>query len=96
MMYRLRSNVLSTQLIALEEVTALAIEDPVVRAILASSRLEYLAPKYLEPDLLLASAKAFGSIKDAITHGLWTSIILRSEPELDWKAIEYSFSCVHR
>lgn len=89
-----RSKVLSTQLDALEEVTKLAIEDSLVRALLAECRLDYLEPKYLEPDLLLLSAKAFASIKEAETHKLWSSMILRQYSELDQESIKMSLSCV--
>ncbi|KLO08844.1 hypothetical protein SCHPADRAFT_931543 [Schizopora paradoxa] len=74
------SKLLSTQLAAFNEVTELAIDDSLIRAIFADYyRLECLEPKFFEPDLLLTSAKALASIEEAETHKLWSTIILRSQ-----------------
>ncbi|KLO07246.1 hypothetical protein SCHPADRAFT_656886 [Schizopora paradoxa] len=86
-----RSEVLSTQISALEEVTALAMDDLVIRAVFAECRLEYFEPKYTEPNLLLSTTKALCSIKDTATHELWSTIILRPKLELDWQTIGRSF-----
>ena len=67
-----RSRLVSTQLVASEELVKLAIEDPVIRSILADFRLNNLAPKFEEPDVLLTTTKAFSFIKDTETHSLWT------------------------
>ncbi|KLO06426.1 hypothetical protein SCHPADRAFT_1002353 [Schizopora paradoxa] len=73
------SRVISTQLDALEELTSLAIEDSLIRRILAGCERGYLEPKFLEPELLLASAKALASVKEAETHELWSSVLLRPD-----------------
>ncbi|KLO08853.1 hypothetical protein SCHPADRAFT_1000672 [Schizopora paradoxa] len=76
----LKSNVLSTQLNALEEFTALSIEDSLIRAIFIKCQLEYyFEQEYDVLDLHLASAKAFGSIVEAKTHKLWSSIALKPD-----------------
>ncbi|KLO08845.1 hypothetical protein SCHPADRAFT_944117 [Schizopora paradoxa] len=88
------SKLVSTQLVALDEVTGLAIEDSLIREIFSECRLEYLQPKYLEPNLFLTSAKALASIEEAATHELWSSVILRqnsdSKFEYNRKSIENS------
>ncbi|KLO06428.1 hypothetical protein SCHPADRAFT_895441 [Schizopora paradoxa] len=68
------SRLLSTQLVALEEVTTLAIDDSLIRAIILECHMKHLEPKYLEPSLLLVSAKALASVKEADTHALWATI----------------------
>ncbi|KLO06424.1 hypothetical protein SCHPADRAFT_933077 [Schizopora paradoxa] len=87
-----RSILLSTQIAALDQVTALAIEDSLIREMFAECQLENLDPKYDEPDLLTASAKALSSIKEAATHEFWSKIILQSEPVLDRDFIRNSLT----
>lgn len=36
----------------------------------------YFAPVVYEPNLIVAMSKAFGSIRDARVHRLWTDVIL--------------------
>lgn len=68
-----RSQELATQLKALNEVSALAIEDPYVRGLLVGVRSHpYLLPKYKESELYLSSIKAVISIKDNEIHELWS------------------------
>lgn len=43
---------------------------------MAKLRLEDLTPKYGEPDLILSTSKALGSIRDTYTHQLWSAFIL--------------------
>ncbi|KLO08846.1 hypothetical protein SCHPADRAFT_981263 [Schizopora paradoxa] len=76
------SRLLSTQLVALNEISMLAIENSLIRTIFAECRLEHLEPKYLEPDLLLMSAKALSSIEEAATHALWSSIVLHPDYDI--------------
>lgn len=72
-----RSEVRATQLVALEEMTTLSIDDPIVRTMLTSIPLASFVPNYQDPDLLLATAKAFGSINNSETHAQWSPIVLR-------------------
>lgn len=66
------------QLRALDEVTALAIEDPYVREVFAGFICDsYLAPKYKETELYISSAKALVSIKDIEVYEFWSRYNLR-------------------
>lgn len=68
-----RARLLETQLKALEEITALAVSDPLIRRVLDTYRVEeYLSPKYSEPQLRLASAKALISVKNIEVHEVWS------------------------
>ncbi|KLO10297.1 hypothetical protein SCHPADRAFT_525752 [Schizopora paradoxa] len=69
-----RSRVIDTQLIALEEITKLAIEDPEIRAVLASCNLNRLITHYAEPDLLTATTKALGAIEFSNVHRVWAPV----------------------
>ncbi|KLO07252.1 hypothetical protein SCHPADRAFT_894811 [Schizopora paradoxa] len=77
------SRVLSTQLAALDELTALAIEDSLIRTIFSECGLGYLEPKYEEPDVFLRNAKALASIEEIETHGLWHSLYSYYSSKLD-------------
>ncbi len=57
---------LSTQLVALE--------DPVIRMTLKEFDLNLLSPKYSEPDLIISTSKALGSLENARVHDLWSSV----------------------
>ncbi|KLO15819.1 hypothetical protein SCHPADRAFT_244812 [Schizopora paradoxa] len=70
------SPVLSTQIKAAEEIFELTVDDPIVRRLLAESRVDRLVPNYREPDLLVVTSKALGSVMDAHTHRLWSILIL--------------------
>ncbi len=73
-----RSPVLATQLLALNEVTALAIEDPYVRGVLAGILNDsYLVPMYKERELHISSAKAVIAIKDHEIYEIWSQFINR-------------------
>ncbi|KLO08847.1 hypothetical protein SCHPADRAFT_592790 [Schizopora paradoxa] len=76
-----RSNLLSTQLSALDEVTTLAIEDSLIRAIFLECQIRCLEPKFIEPDLLLRSTRALASIQETAIHELWSSTILGFKPD---------------
>ncbi|KLO08987.1 hypothetical protein SCHPADRAFT_944005 [Schizopora paradoxa] len=68
-----RSQDLSTQLRALEEVTALATDDPYIREMLADVlRKAHLVPKYNERELQVACDKALISIKDVEIYQFWS------------------------
>lgn len=66
---------IDNQLLALDEMVELAIEDPIVRATLAGCNLERLMPKYKEPDLIMSTSKAFGSIEFSNVHRVWSEVI---------------------
>ena len=93
---------LETQLVALEELTAFPFEDPLLGAILRGCRIDVLEPKYREPDLLVATAKAFGSITNARTHALWSSLLIQVssfipiflKPKIHLKALKNSLRYV--
>lgn len=69
------AQVLSTQLVALDEIVALTIEDPVIRMTLKEFDLNLLSPKYSEPDLIISTSKALGSLENARVHDLWSSVV---------------------
>ncbi|KLO18486.1 hypothetical protein SCHPADRAFT_936160 [Schizopora paradoxa] len=71
----MRSKVSSTQLAALDEMIDLTIEDPLIRTTLAECDLSGLLPKYKEPDLIISTIKALGSIQYARIHGIWSDVI---------------------
>ncbi|KLO07297.1 hypothetical protein SCHPADRAFT_1001765, partial [Schizopora paradoxa] len=67
------AELLSTQLKALDEITALSVENNFLREILASHQLKkYLSPRYSEPELHWASAKAFLTIQEKEVHSVWS------------------------
>ncbi len=62
---------------ALEEIIRLTIEDPHARVVLAGQNLDrYLVPKFKEPDLILSTSRALGSIENAKVHDLWSGVLL--------------------
>jgi len=68
-----KSQELATQIRALDEVAALAIEDSCVREVLATALSNsYLLPKYKETELHISSVKAVISIKENAVHELWS------------------------
>ena len=68
-----RSQVLSTQLQALNEVTALATQDPYIREVFADVlRKSQFVPKYSESELQIACDKALVSIKDVEIYQFWS------------------------
>ncbi|KLO10032.1 hypothetical protein SCHPADRAFT_943191 [Schizopora paradoxa] len=69
------AEVLDTQLVALNEIISLSIEDPHVRALLQSCDHDRLLAKYSEPDLIMTTSKALGSIKNVQVHSLWSRIL---------------------
>jgi len=75
------SRVLSTQLKALEEITSLSVEDPLIRSILVGCNLRALVPKYKEPDLIVSTIKTFGSMEHAQVHELWSGVISHMQHE---------------
>ncbi|KLO07254.1 hypothetical protein SCHPADRAFT_945440 [Schizopora paradoxa] len=68
------STELSTQLDALDEVMALAIEDSLLRTIFSECGLAPLEPQYNEMELQSRSTKALASIEERSTHELWYSL----------------------
>lgn len=69
---------MSTQLKALDEITNLAIEDPFIRTALVGCNLRRrLTPKFKEPDLLISTSKALGSVENTRIHSLWSDLIKR-------------------
>ncbi len=66
---------LSTQLVALDEIVVLTIEDPVIRTTLKEFDLNLLSPKYSEPDLIISTPQALGSFVNARDHDLWSSVV---------------------
>ena len=57
----------------MEEITALAVADPLIRRVLDTYSVDrYLSPKYSEPQLRLASAKALISVKNNEVHEVWS------------------------
>ncbi len=71
--HRIRTN----QFQAMEEIINLAIEDPHARVVLAGHNIDhYLTPKFKEPDLILSTSRALGSIENSKVHGLWTGVLL--------------------
>ncbi len=75
----LRARVLSTQLVALDEIVELTIEDPVIRVTLKECDLSRLSLKYTEPDLILSTSKVLGSLDNGRIHHLWSSLISSRE-----------------
>ncbi|KLO06432.1 hypothetical protein SCHPADRAFT_690375 [Schizopora paradoxa] len=75
-----RSSLLSTQLIALEELVSLCIEDPTIRTTLATCSLESFELKYREPALFIATTRAFKAVSGSAVHAIWTSVVLRAVP----------------
>ncbi len=73
---------LSTQLKALEEITSLSVEDPFIRSVLVGCNLRALVPKYKEPDLIVSTIKAFGSMEHAHVHELWSGVISHMQHEI--------------
>jgi len=67
--------VLSTQLVALNEILELSITDPVIRFILKEFDIYRLSPEYSEPDLIISTSKALGSLENAYVHDIWSSVI---------------------
>ncbi len=68
---------MSTQFQALEDIINLAIEDPLARVMLAQHDVEhYLASKYKEQDLFLATSKALNAIENEKVHALWSGVLL--------------------
>ncbi|KLO08842.1 hypothetical protein SCHPADRAFT_1000667 [Schizopora paradoxa] len=86
---------LDTQLVALEEVTALTIEDPIVKAILKDCRVDSLRPNYREVVLESASDRALSTIRETQTHSLWSDLIVKLESGnrngIDWGVLRNSF-----
>ncbi|KLO19911.1 hypothetical protein SCHPADRAFT_46400 [Schizopora paradoxa] len=78
-----RSHVHSTQIKALAEITDLAMEDPLIRATLCACNLGQLVPSYKEPDLIMATMRAVGSIENAEVHELWTGALLQSRGDFE-------------
>lgn len=71
--HRIRTN----QFEALEEIINLAIEDPHARIVLAHHDIgHYLTPMFDEPDLVLSTSRALGSIENADIHSLWSGVLL--------------------
>ncbi|KLO04074.1 hypothetical protein SCHPADRAFT_897309 [Schizopora paradoxa] len=71
-----RSRVISTQLDALDEIVNLAIEDPLICAILASCDLNRLVTHYSEPDLLLSTERALGAVEFTHVHRVWEALFI--------------------
>ncbi|KLO05754.1 hypothetical protein SCHPADRAFT_713710 [Schizopora paradoxa] len=67
------ARVLSTQLVALDEIITLTIEDPIIRMMLKECDLSCLTPSYGEPDLIVSTSKALGSIENTKIHDDWLS-----------------------
>lgn len=74
-MSRTRSHVEGNQLIALEEIIELSMKDPRIRAILADCDLNRLITHYDEPDLLISTVKALGSVEYSSVHRVWAPIL---------------------
>ncbi|KLO11882.1 hypothetical protein SCHPADRAFT_891251 [Schizopora paradoxa] len=75
-----RSPNLSIQLKALEEITNLALDYPLLRQILAHTSYErYLEPKIKGHDVLLATSKMHNAVKESKVHDFWYqwSLILK-------------------
>ncbi len=66
---------LSTQLVALNEILELSVTDPVIRFILKVFDIYRLSPEYSEPDLIISTSKALGSLENAYIHDIWSSVI---------------------
>ncbi len=79
----------------MEEIINLAIEDPLVRLVLARFDLEYyLSSKYRERDLFLATNKALDSIENEKVHNLWSGVLLGRLSEFPWEATWlYTVNC---
>lgn len=61
----------------MEEIIDLTIENPLARMVLAEHNIDhYLASKYRERELSLATSKALDSIENEKVHNLWTGIFL--------------------
>ncbi len=69
------AHVLETQLVALDEIIALSVEDPVIRNSLTECDLRRLSPTYGEADLIISMSKALGSLDNAREHNLWSLFI---------------------
>ncbi len=69
------SQVFSTQLVALDEILELSVTDPVIRFILKEFDIYRLSTEYSEPDLIISTSKALGSLENAYVHDIWSSII---------------------
>ncbi|KLO13893.1 hypothetical protein SCHPADRAFT_940000 [Schizopora paradoxa] len=69
------ATVLETQLCALNELTALAFDDPYLRRLLSDFPTKrYLSPAFREPELHVASAKAMICIEEVEVHTLFKTL----------------------
>ncbi len=61
----------------MEEIISLAIENPLARLVLAQCDIKhYLASKYKERELVLATSRAINSIENERAHNLWSGVLL--------------------
>ncbi|KLO04596.1 hypothetical protein SCHPADRAFT_947589 [Schizopora paradoxa] len=84
-----RSRVIDTQFVALEEIINLALEDPLVRAVLANSDHNRLITHYVESDLLVATTKALGAIEFNNVHRVWAPVLSICVAHSTWFQFKY-------
>ncbi|KLO05751.1 hypothetical protein SCHPADRAFT_946646 [Schizopora paradoxa] len=77
------AHVLSTQLLALNEIVQLSTEDPIIRIMLKRCNLTKLVPRFTEPDLITSTSKALGSLEDTKIHGIWSLVLSSNGRSLD-------------